>query len=325
MRTPVETKIIVHADTPGPLIDIVCAEHPDVIIEGCSSYSALPETIKTFRPDVVYSIRFAGTPNFPADALLGPNGPRWISVGGSGVDHLGRWNPEKVQVTNSAGVAAHTMAEYVLGGFLHFSLDVPGLLADRHHCNWRADRTMQSLSGKTLLIIGLGHTGRAIAARAKAFGMHIIGTKASARNMSNVDRVYGSEALPSLWAQADFVAVCVPLLERTRGLVDEEAFQSMKKNAILADVSRGGVVDQAALVSALETGSIAGAVLDVFETEPLPDDHRLWQFPNVILSPHCSSVFNGWEQASVSMFCENLTRWRKEEPLQNLITPSKGY
>ncbi len=325
MKTSAPPKIIVHADEPDTLVDIVRAQHPDVVVKGCNSNGALPAKIDAFNPQIVYSIRFAGSSDFPIDALLSPQGPQWISVGGSGVDHLGRWDADRTQVTNSAGVAAHVMAEYVLGGLLHFTMDVAGLLADREDRHWRAARTMGSLHGKTLLIVGLGHTGQAIADRAKAFSMQVIGTRANPKPMKNVDQVHRSEDLVGLWGRADYIAVCVPLLDATRGLVNDDAFHAMKPGCILADISRGGVVEQAALVSALERGKIAGAVIDVFETEPLPANHRLWQQKNVIISPHCSSVFEGWEQASIKMFCENLTRWREGKSLQNLVVPSKGY
>ena len=315
-------RIIVHAENPQPLAQIIEIECTEVSVACCDTYEALPETIDTFRPDVVFTIRFAGTPGFPRESLLGPNGPKWICVGGSGVDHLDHWDPSQVTVTNSAGVAAGMMAEYVIGGFLHFSLDVPGLQRDRHNKNWRKDRHMVPLSGKTLLIVGLGNTGQAIAARAKAFGMHVIGTRAHPVVMDNIDEVHGAEALPELWSRADHIAVCVPLLDTTRGLIDQAAFAAMKPGVVLADVSRGGVVDGAALVTALQSNKLAGAVLDVFEQEPLPADHDLWSFDNLIISPHCSSVFDGWEELSIRMFCSNIERWRQGTALRNEVRPT---
>lgn len=314
-------RIIIHADNPEPLVKLTQADHPDAQVERCNSYEALPEKIDTFCPDIVFTIRFAGSPGFPREALLGPNGPRWICVGGSGVDHLGSWDPASVTVTNSAGVAAGMMAEYVMGGFLHFSLDVPGLGRDRHQRRWSKDRRVVPLSGKTLLIVGLGNTGQAIAARAKAFGMHVVGTRAHPVSMENIDEVHAAHALGELWHRADYIAVCVPLLDTTRNLIDHAAFAAMKPGVVLADVSRGGVVEGAALIQALETGQLGGAVLDVFEQEPLPEDHGLWKFENVIISPHCSSVFDGWEELSIKMFSDNILRWQKGEALNNEVQP----
>lgn len=318
-------KIILHAADPTPLIRVLGDDHAGMSISGCDSYDQLPEMIDQLCPEIVYTVRFAGTPNFPSDALLGENGPRWIAVGGSGVDHLGVWNPDKVTVTNSAGVAAGMMAEYVIGGFLNFTLGFPELEADRSNRHWRKERLMVPLAGRTLLIIGLGHTGKAIAERAKAFGIKVIGTRANPVAMDHVDEVHASEDLVSLLPRADLIAVCVPLLESTRHLLDERAFNAMKQSVIIADVSRGGVVDQNAMVRALRAGHLAGAVIDVFETEPLPSESPLWEAPNVVLSPHCSSVYEGWELASIRLFGENLSRYINGKALRNVVLPDRGY
>jgi phosphoglycerate dehydrogenase-like enzyme len=317
-------KVMVHADEPDPLVRQLQGAHGDISIAACNTYDGLGAMLEEFGPDAVYSIRFAGTAGFPAQALLGPAGPAWISVGGSGVDHLGRWDTDKTTVTNSAGVAAAMMAEYVFGSCLHFSLDVPGLDRDKQSHAWPG-RLMQPLRGKTVLIVGLGHTGQAVAKLAKAFGMMVIGTRARPAPTEHVDHVDASNRLGELWGMADFVVVCVPLLADTRGLVDRRAFEAMKRGVVLVDVSRGGIVDGGALVDALTSGQLKGAALDVFETEPLPPDSPLWDLPNVLISPHCSSVFEGWEQASMQLFCDNLARWKSGAPLVNIVDPDRGY
>ncbi|MEM0922595.1 MAG: D-2-hydroxyacid dehydrogenase, partial [Pseudomonadota bacterium] len=181
------------------------------------------------------------------------------------------------------------------------------------------------LRGKTLLILGLGHTGQAIARLGRAFGMHVIGTRARPEPMEAVDEVHAPGALPDLIARADFIAVSVPLIPATRGLLDADAFAAVKPGVILADVSRGAVIDQSALLNALRDGRIAGAALDVFETEPLPPDNPLWSEPHVLISPHCSSVYAGWEEASFEFFLANLARWCSGEPLLNQVDPARGY
>ena len=318
-------RVIVHAAEPAPLIQTIAAAHGDVEIIGCDSYAALPALIEATRPDAVFSIRFAGTPGFPRDALLGPSGPRWIAIGGSGVDHFARWDPARTTVTNAAGVAAGMMAEYVVGGLLRFTLDVPGLEEDRAARRWRAGRKVAPLAGRTLLIVGLGHTGRAVARLVRAFKMTVVGVRANPRPTPGADEVHGTDALPRLWGRADVVVVAAPLLDGTRGIMGAAAFAAMKPGVLLADVSRGGVVDQGALLDALVAGKVAGAVLDVFETEPLPGDHPLWSAPNVLLSPHCASVFEGWEIASARLFAENLTAFRAGRPLANVVDPERGY
>jgi len=317
-------RIVLHNDKTAKLTAQLLARFPDADFRECNSYGDLPSLIKSYRPDIVYSVRFAGTPGFPSDALFGANGPKWIANGGAGTDHLGKWDASKTVVTNAAGVAADMMAEYVFGGFLHFTLDVPGLQKDKAAKSWNARRVVP-LCGKTVLIVGLGHTGQAIAARAKAFGMTVLGTRATPRAMAHVDEVHPADALQGLLPRADFIAVCTPLTTKTRGLIGVEEIGSMKSGVILADVSRGGVVVHSALLHGLKAQHIAGAALDVFETEPLPGGSPFWELENVIISPHCSSVFSEWEAASFDLFLQNLAHWLKGEGLINVVDPTRGY
>ncbi|MEM8801061.1 MAG: D-2-hydroxyacid dehydrogenase [Pseudomonadota bacterium] len=319
-----QPRIILHNDVTRDFASRLETHLPGADYRECNSYEALPELVRSYRPQVVYTVRFNGTPNYPRDALFGAGGPQWIANGGAGTDHFGMWDAATVTVTNTAGVAADMMAEYVLGGFLHFTLDVPGLQADKAARAWNA-RQMIPLKNKTLLIVGLGSTGRAIASRAKAFGMHVLGTRARPEPMQHVDEVHAADALQNLMPRADFIAVCTPLTPQTKGLIDKSCLSAAKKGAVLADVSRGGVVIQADLMDALASRALAGAVLDVFETEPLPHDNLLWEQPNVLISPHCSSVFEGWEAASFDMFLANLDRWMSGAPLENIVDPMRGY
>ncbi len=317
-------RIILHNSDTAPLAESLCAAFPKADYRECNSYEGLPTLIDSYKPEVVYSVRFAGTPGYPRDALFGPQGPSWIANGGAGTDHYGQWDPQRTIVTNAAGVAAGMMAEYIFGGFLHFTLDVPGLQKDKAARHWNA-RTVRPLAGKTLLIIGLGHTGQAVAARAKAFGMKVLGTRARPKPMKNVDEVHAADELHDLLPFADFIAVSTPLIPATRGLIGAREIAAMKQGVILADVSRGGVVDQAALHEALSAGHVAAAVLDVFETEPLPETSPLWALENVVISPHCSSVYAEWEQASFELFIQNLDRWIRGERLVNIVNPVRGY
>lgn len=318
-------RVILHNDVTGPMAERLRQAIPEAVVAECNDYESMAPMVAEFSPDAVYSIKFGGNPGFPTPALMGPEGPGWISVGGSGCDHLGRWDASRTTVTNSAGVAAHMMAEYAFGGLLHFTLDLPGLARDRAVRHWNPARLMTPLKGKTLLIIGLGQTGQAVAARARAFGMHVIGTRARPVPTENVDEVHAASDLAQLWPRADAIVVSVPLLPATRGLIGETDFAAMKPSALLVDVSRGGVIDGAALLEALRTRRIAGAVLDVFETEPLPEDSPFWALDNIILSPHASGVYDGWDMASFEMFLENLARWRRGEPLKNVVDPDRGY
>ena len=320
-KTP---RIILHNRDTAPLAGWLQADFPQADFHECDSYDALPTLIESYRPEVVYSVRFAGTPGFPRDALFGPRGPSWVANGGAGTDHYAQWDQAKTTVTNAAGVAAGMMAEYIFGGFLHFTLDIPGLQQDKEARVWNA-RHVRPLAGKTLLIVGLGHTGQAVAKRAKAFGMTVLGTRARPQRMEHVDEVHAASDLPDLLPRADFIAVSTPLIPATRGLIGAQEIARMKPGVILADVSRGGVVDQTALHDALTTGHVAAAALDVFETEPLPQSSSIWALDNVIISPHCSSVYAEWEEASFRLFLDNLARWMRGDGLVNIVDPARGY
>lgn len=317
------TVVILHTDTPEPALALARKAHPEVTFHGCGSYAALPDCIAQTGAEAVYSVRFAGTQGYPRAALLENDTVKWVSVGGSGTDHLATWDTARVTVTNAAGVAANMMAEYTIGVLLHFNLDLTGFRKAQAAQMWTAGK-VAPIEGQTILILGLGQTGRAIARRAKAMGMHVIGVRARPVVTAHVDEVHGMDALPGLWPRADAIAVCVPLLDSTRCMVDAGAIAEMKHGAVMVDVSRGGVVDQSALAQALQ-GHLKGAALDVFETEPLPDSSPFWAMENVIVTPHCASVYDGWALRSVAMFCDNLTRYRDGEALHNIVDPARGY
>ncbi|GAW36300.1 (S)-sulfolactate dehydrogenase [Roseovarius sp. A-2] len=318
-------RILIHTSDPVPMLDRLAEIAPEVEARGHDSYESLDPVLAEFRPDIAYSVAFQGRTGYPRDALLGPHGPRWIAIGGAGVDHLTPWDAGAVTVSNAAGVAAPMIAEYVFGAVLHFTLDIDGMAADRTARHWPPNRLMTPLKGQTMLIVGLGHTGQAVAARAKAFGLRVIGTRARPQPMVNVDEVHPAAALPDLWGKADIVVLSVPLLPGTRGLVNSRALMAMKRDAILVDVSRGGVLDGAALVNAIRAGHLRGAALDVFETEPLSTDSPLWGLDRLILSPHCSAVHADWALQSFELFLENLDHWRRGESLFNIVDPQRGY
>lgn len=317
--------VLVHDAEPEPLARILRERHPAVRLATCSTYDGLPEAVRRSEANIVYTVRFAGTPGFPRGALVENGLVKWVAVGGSGTDHLSPWDASRVTVTNSAGVAADMMAEYALGAMLHFTLDVGGLIADRSAKRWRKERKVVPLAGKTVLIVGLGKTGAAVARRAKALGMTVLAVRARPAAAADVDETGPIARLSEFCGRADFMVVCVPLTPRTRELIGRPELDALKKGAVLIDVSRGGVVHQGELIRALTAGHLGGCALDVFEKEPLPAESPFWTLENVLLSPHCSSVYEGWEQNSMRLFCDNLDRWLSGQPLANVVDPARGY
>ena len=317
--------VIVNTEAPAGPLGVLADAHPDLTVVGCDSYGDLPGLIAKTGAEVVFTIKFGGGHAFPRPALVESSTVKWVSVGGSGTDHLRPWDPAQVTITNSAGVAADMMAEYAIGAMLSFSLDLRGFRRRQNAHHWDLAGKVEPIEGRTLLILGLGKTGEAVARRAKAMGLNVLGVRARPQQTPHVDTVHGMEDLPDLWGRADFIVCAVPLLASTRGLLDAGAFAAMKPSAVLIDVSRGGVVDEAALRAALDAGRLKGVALDVFATEPLPADHVLWDYDNVIITPHCSSVYDGWDLKAARMFAENLSRYRDGAPLANIVDPQRGY
>ena len=317
-------KLMVHYDKPDLVLDILHRRLCGIPLACCTSYTELPAELERERPDILYSVRFAGTPGFPRSAILACPSLHWVSVGGAGIDHLAPWDPSRLTVTNAAGVGAETMAQYALASILYFTMGFPKFSARQRQKDW-AEGKVASVKGLTLAILGLGHTGRAAASLAAALGMRVVGIRANPVATSNVERVLGPSDLDGVLGEADFVLVSLPLTSKTRHLLDKTQFASMKRGAVLIDVSRGGIVRHAALLESLEEGHLRGAALDVFETEPLPSDDPLWNFSNVIITPHCSSVYDGWERRSVEMFCDNVERWQRGEKRHNIVDPCRGY
>lgn len=315
--------VILHTDNPDMARAIVAKGHPDLPIHTCDSFADLPALVQQTQAEAIYSLRFSNEP-FPRQAMVELDCVKWVSVAGSGTDHLQPWNPDRVTVTNAAGVAADMMAEYCLAGMLHFSLDLHGLAQAQRDHHWPAAK-VTPIAGKTVLIIGLGATGKAVARNCKAMGMQTVGVRARPQATDNCDEMHGMEDLPQLWPRADFVVLCVPKLASTHHLVDQQAFDLLPQHAVIMNVARGGVVDEQALLQALQNQTIKGGLFDVFASEPLPADSPLWDQPNLIISPHCSAVYDGWEEKSVQMFSANLKRYRAGQDLLNIVNPTRGY
>lgn len=319
------TRVLIHTSAPQRHIARLTEAFPTVEIEGVADNAQLAGRLDSFAPTALLTVNMSAGGPYPRQDILNCPSLRWVAVAGSGTDHLAPWDPEKLTVTNAAGISADVMAEFVLGGCLHFSMDVPGLQADQAERRWDAGRMVRPLGGQTLLIIGLGRTGLTLAQRAKSFGMTVIGTRATPRATPGCDEVHGPESLPQLLPRADFIAVCTPRVPSTIGLLSAASFALMKPCAVLVNVARGGVVDETALCTALETGQIRGALFDVFAQEPLPEGSPLWSAPNLLIAPHCSGVYEGWETAAFDVFLDNLGRFLQDAPLHNVVDPARGY
>jgi glyoxylate/hydroxypyruvate reductase A len=260
----------------------------------------------------------------PPEIYPRATGLRWLQAMGAGVDWVvGPSLPAGVTVTRVPGIFGPWMREYVLGWCAWVTQRMETYRAAQAARRWRDDVLPDRLAGKTLAVVGLGDIGRTIAAAATALGMRVVGVSRSGRRIRGAARVYRAAALERALAEADFVALVLPLTDATRGLLGARALAAMKPTAWLVNVGRGALVDEAALVAALRERRIGGAVLDVFATEPLPADHPLWGLDNVVITPHISGPSTPAEIAPV--FNDNLRRWLAGRPLRHVVDRAQGY
>ena len=249
---------------------------------------------------------------------------RWLQGMGAGVE----WAlvpdlPPRVVVTRAPGVFGPWMAEYVLGWCLWVTQRIAAYGDAQRRREWIQHVPPERLAGKTLAIVGVGDIGRVVARAARGLGLRVIGVTRSGRRVAGLERVYPVRALHHALGAADFVAVILPLNERTRGLIGAAELAAMRPTAWLLNIGRGAVVDETALIRALERRTIAGAVLDVFATEPLPPDHPLWALDNAVITPHISGPSTPQELAPV--FNDNLARYLAGRPLRHVVDRRRGY
>jgi phosphoglycerate dehydrogenase-like enzyme len=234
-----------------------------------------------------------------------------------------------VVVTTASGVYSGPLAEFVLMAMLQHAKNLERLRRDKVEKAWRQTHT-DSIEGKTICIVGMGNIGRAIAERARPFGTRVVGVKRAVREedpaWDYADELYPTERLRDALGEADYVAVTLPGTPQTRHLVDAGAIGAMKPGAYFANVGRGTVVDEGALVEALKSGHLSGAALDVFEVEPLPEESPLWEMENVIISPHATDMVPSLiNERQTDLFCENLRRYLESEPLLNALDKELLY
>jgi phosphoglycerate dehydrogenase-like enzyme len=252
---------------------------------------------------------------------------KWIQAGSAGVEDLlfpglvGSY----VVLTNARGVFDEAVAEYVVGLLLAFAKGLPATLERQRRREWRG-RDSERLAGKRLLVVGVGSVGRTIGRTCKGLGMTVRGVGSTARGRDDLfGAVFGSDELADACSWADVVVNALPSTPGTQHLFDESVFAAMRPEARFVNVGRGTTVDEPALVRALREGRLAGAALDVFEEEPLPEDSPLWDLPNVIVSPHMSANFAGWRETVVELFVENLDRYLTGRSLKNVVDKDRGY
>jgi phosphoglycerate dehydrogenase-like enzyme len=261
---------------------------------------------------------FAATHNAPA--------LRWLHLFNAGTDHpiFQAFFDRGVAVTNSSGASAVPIAQTAIAGMFALARNLLPFATAQRERSWLEASAVPAppdLQTQTLVVLGLGAIGAEIARLGSAIGMHTIGVRRSPRRAEDpVDELVPPSELARVLPRADWLAIACPLTEQTRRIIDVKALDLMPEGAHILNVARGEIVEESALVAALESGHLAGAYLDVFEVEPLPDTSPLWSHPRVIVTPHASAHSAGNEARRAEIFLDNLRRWSRGERLANLVS-----
>ncbi len=269
---------------------------------------------------------------------------RWVHGHYTGINvFLGQPIISRVRVTTNSGVTALNIGEYVLMMMLAFARHLPRLFEHQSQSSWPANRLDQfmprELRDLTVGLVGYGSIGREVARLARTFGMRVLATKRDARNLIDhswqvpgvgdptgtlAHQIFPSETLHEMLPRCDYVVIATPLTSETRHLIGKNEFRLMKRDAVIINVARGGVLDQSALIEALQEQRIAGAALDVFEHEPLPSESSLWKIPNVVITPHIAGVSPHYVDRAMALLAENMRRYLNGESLLNEVNISTG-
>lgn len=268
---------------------------------------------------------------FPPEFTLKAPNLRWYHQWSAGADWLMRY-PEAVErdfvLTNASGVHAINMSEQILAYLLAFSRQLPTAIRAQDRGEWMrpVPEGLSEWAGKTMVLVGIGAIGGRTARIASALGMRVLGVRRHpAVEAPGVEAMYGPGQLLDILPEADALVLVVPLTHATKGMIGERELQAMKPTAYLVNIGRGGVIQEEALIRALQEGWIAGAGLDVFATEPLPADSPLWKMPNVIITPHYGGRTPYYQQRLMAIFLDNLQRYQAGEPLRNVVNKKLGY
>jgi phosphoglycerate dehydrogenase-like enzyme len=253
---------------------------------------------------------------------------QWVQAIGAGIDHLHDANlAEHVIVTNAVGVAAVPIAEFVIARLLAVWKRLAELDDLQREHTWRATFG-RVFDASTVGLVGLGAIGGAVAVRARALGAHTIGIRRSYQpgdTSPHCDELYGTDSLLDVLMRCDAVVLSAPATADTENMFDAAAFAAMPSGAVFCNVARGSLVDEAAMIDALERGHLGAAIIDVARTEPLPPDDPLWDAPNIYISPHSAASQDRYAETLFELFADNLGRYARGEPLRNVVDLSAGY
>ncbi len=279
------------------------------------------------QADVLFDFDYTAIGQLPERAPTA----RWLQATSAGIGQLvkrERLDRMNAVFTTASGVHARPLAEFVMMILLEQTKRAALARQQQQERLWKRFATGE-LAGKTLAIVGYGNIGKEVARLARPFGMRITGSKRRTEGFSaselGLDTLYSSQQLHEMLGEADFVCLITPHTPDTEGLMNDEAFAATKRGSTLINIARGVVVNESALVRALDSGQLAHAALDVASTEPLPAESPLWAHPNITIYPHSASTGEHENERIVNLFCENLRRHLANEPLLNQLDVERMY
>lgn len=278
--------------------------------------------------DATVVLLWSGTRELLRESLQTCGKVRWVHSRAAGLDNL--LFPELVDsqilLTNGRGVFSASLGEFVLAAILYFAKDFRRMVRNQIAAVWEPF-DVNEISGQTVGILGYGDIGRAVARCVHSMNMRVLATKRHVPESADplVQRFYKPEQRREMIALCDYIVVTAPLTEETRHMISDAEFALMKPTAVVINVGRGPVIDEAALLRALTAKRIKGAGLDVFDQEPLPAGHPLYNLDNVLLSPHCADHTSDWQDQAMRFFLNQYERFAKGEALKNIVNKRLGY
>ncbi|MBC1318201.1 D-2-hydroxyacid dehydrogenase [Listeria booriae] len=253
---------------------------------------------------------------------------RWLMVFSAGIEELphAKLQEKNITVTNVRGIHAIPMAEFAFSYMLSYVKQLPHFAAKQQEHQWgRADHQISELANQTLIIVGTGAIGTQVAHLAKAFQMEVIGINTTGKQKAPFDKTVQTTDITTVLPEGDFIISILPETNATKGFYQKRHFQTMKKSAVFINIGRGSAITEEVLVDIAKQQTIAHMYLDVTPIEPLPENHALWSFPNVTITPHVSAHSPRYLYRSFDIWLENLERFQKQEPLLNTRQLDRGY
>jgi len=311
--------LIIHHE-PTRYFTRLCSRFPGITFLSARNDSEVAGQLAAHNPRVVLSFRCDPVSTAAQTLAARSPGVDWVQVAGAGYDHIGPLDELACRVTTCAGVLSPFHAETVMGAIINLNFGFHKYQRQQQEKVYRK-LPWRSLEGQRLLLIGLGHIGRALAVKARCFGMHITAVRSRQQDSPFADAVLPIKQLPELLAEADFVSLHIPYNEATHHFFDASLFAAMKNTSFFINTARGNIVDEQALIAALASRSIQGAYLDVFSQEPLPATSPLWEIDSVLISPHYCDAVVDWHERFAMFFADNLDLWLAGQALKNQIHP----